>query len=99
MYALHHLLAITATPLSQEEADALRVVLTANGVKPGEVSLEDSQSTLEGFNICLAGKGYKELATNLRAKLNEGLSNCASSIIKQGKLAALALTVPILYSG
>ena len=63
---------ITVTPLSQEEADALRVVLLDNGVKPGEVSLEDSQSTLEKVQQLLTGLGHRELATNIRAKISKG---------------------------
>ena len=62
------------TPLSQEEVDALRVVLLDNGVKPGEVSLEDSQSTLEKVHQQLTETGYKELATNIRDKINKGTS-------------------------
>ena len=65
-------LTITVTPLSQEEADALRVVLLDNGVKPGEVSLEDSQSTLEKVQKQLTETGHKELATNIRGKINKG---------------------------
>ena len=60
------------TPLSQEEADALRVVLLDNGVKPGEVSLEDSQSTLKKIQQLLTEIGRKELATNIRAKISKG---------------------------
>ena len=60
------------TPLSQEEADALRVVLLDNGVKPGEVSLEDSQSTLEKVQQLLTGLGHTELATSIRAKISKG---------------------------
>ena len=63
---------ITVTPLSQEEANALRVVLLDNGVKPGEVSLEDSQSTLEKVQQLLTEIGCKELATNIRAKISKG---------------------------
>ena len=62
---------ITVTPLSQEEADALRVVLLDNGVKPGEVSLKDSQSTLEKVQQLLTGIGHRELATNIRAKISK----------------------------
>ena len=62
------------TPLSQEEADALKVVLLNTGVKRDETPLEDSQSTLEKVQQLLVDKGYTELATNLKAKINEG--NC-----------------------
>ena len=65
---------ITDTHLSQEEANALKVVLSGNGVKPGEVYLEDSQSTLERVQQLLVERGYKDLATNLRVKLREGMS-------------------------
>ena len=65
-------LTYTVTPLSQEEADALRVVLLDNGVKPYEVSLEDSQSTLEKVQQLLTGLGHSELATSLRAKISKG---------------------------
>ena len=60
------------TPLSQEEADALRVVLLDNGVKPGEMSLEDSQSTLEKVQQLLTETGHRELATNIRARISKG---------------------------
>ena len=65
---------IIDTPLSQEETDALKVVLSGNGVKPGEVPLEYSQSTLKRAQQLLVEKGYKVLATNLSAKLSEGMS-------------------------
>ena len=61
------------TPLSQEEADALRVVLLDNGVKPSEVSLVDSQSTLERVQQLLTETGHKELATSIRDKINKGM--------------------------
>ena len=67
-------LTITVTPLSQEEADALRVVLLDNGVKPGEVFLGDSQSTLEKVQQQLTETGHKGLATNIRDKINKGTS-------------------------
>ena len=60
------------TPLSQEEANALRVVLLDNGVKPGEVSFKDSQSTLEKVQQLLTGLGHTELATNIRTKISKG---------------------------
>ena len=60
------------TPLSQEEVDALRVVLPDNGIGPGELSLENSQSTLEKVQQLLTEIGYRELATNIRAKINKG---------------------------
>ena len=60
--------------MSEQEADALRVVLSGDGVKPGEVSLEVGQSTLERVQQQLDEKGYQDLATNLRAKLSEGMS-------------------------
>ena len=60
------------TPLSQEDADALRVVLLDNGVKPGEVSLVDSQSTFEKVQQLLTEIGRKELATNIRANISKG---------------------------
>ena len=66
---------ITVTTLSKEEADSLRVMLSSNGVNPDEVSLEDSNSTLEQVQQLLVEKGYEDLATTLRAKLNEGLSS------------------------
>ena len=58
--------------MSQEETDALKVVLSGNGVKPGEVSLEVNQSTLKTVHQLLVKKGYWDLATNLRTKLEEG---------------------------
>ena len=64
---------ITDTPLSQEETDALKVVLSGNGVKPGEVSLVESQSTLESVQQVLVKKGCKDLATNLSVKLSQGM--------------------------
>ena len=48
------------------------MVLSGNGVKPGEVSLEVSQSTLERVQQLLVQKGHKDLAANLRVKLSEG---------------------------
>ena len=60
------------TPLSQEEPDALRVVLLDNGIKPGEVSLGDSQSTLEKVQQQLTETGRKELASNIRDNINKG---------------------------
>ena len=65
---------ITDTQLSQEETDALKVVLSGIGVNPCEVSLEDSQSTLVRIQQLLVEKGYRDLATNLRVKLSEGMS-------------------------
>ena len=66
--------------MSEQEADALRVVLSGNGVKPGEVSLEVGQSTLERVQQQLDEKGYKDLATNLRAKLSEGMSQVTVTV-------------------
>ena len=71
---------ITDTALTQDETDALRVVLSGKGVKPGEVSLEDSRSTLERVQQQLDEKGYKDLATNLRAKLSEGMSQVTVTV-------------------
>ena len=71
---------ITDTALSEQEADALRVVLSGKGVKPGEVSLEVGQSTLERVQQQLDEKGYKDLATNLRAKLSEGMSQVTVTV-------------------
>ena len=60
------------TPLSQEEANALRVVLSGNGVKPGVVTFEDSHSTLEKVQQLLVEKGYEDLALTLKSKISKG---------------------------
>ena len=62
------------TPLSQEEADALKVVLLDNGIKPYEFPLkvEDSHLTLRYAQQLLIEKRHNKLATDLRAKVKEG---------------------------
>ena len=90
---------ITDTPLSEQETDALRVVLSGNGVKPGEVSLEDTQSTLERVQQQLDEKGYKDLATNLRAKLSEGMSQVTVTVCISLQMIIASVHVYSLVTG
>ena len=55
------------TPLTEEESDALHKVLQNTSVR-----LTASQQTIEEVQQFLREKGLKEVATNLRAKLDKG---------------------------
>ena len=61
---------VTATPLSEEDVKALRVLFLSNGIKPGEISLE---SSFEKVQQLLHKKGHEQLASDLRPKLDEGM--------------------------
>ena len=55
------------TPLSEEDSDALHKLL-----QNIEVKLPSSQLTFERAQQLLHEKGFKDLAANLRARLDEG---------------------------
>ena len=55
------------TPLSKEDVDALDKLLQNTNIE-----LASSSLTLEMVQQLLLGKGLENLATNLRAKLDEG---------------------------
>ena len=55
------------TPLTEEESDALHKLLQNTSVR-----LTASQQTIEDVQQLLREKGLKELASNLRAKLDKG---------------------------
>ena len=61
------LVIVAGTPLSEEDSDALHQLLQNTPIK-----LPSSPVTLERVQQLLFEKGLKELATNLRAKLDEG---------------------------
>ena len=58
----------TGTPLSEEDSDALHKLLRVS-----KVSLPSGQCTFERIQQLLLEKGHKELASNLRDKLDKGL--------------------------
>ena len=62
--------AIIETPLSQDDIDALRVILNENGFELGEVPLKDNLEAIQRF---LIEKGNEELAKSILEKLEEGI--------------------------
>ena len=55
------------TPLNEEDSDAFQMLL-----QDAKIKLPPSQLTFEKAQQLLREKGHKDLATNLRARLEEG---------------------------